>query len=249
VKRAGACAVAAALAILQPLPVAAQGRPEIIFGGDVFDVTGAGQLDLGPLDPVLKPFRDSFSPAGGFAVEITINASGSVVACAPENPHRHPEAAQALCAHALEVGKFRPETVIAIDYTQATYLFHVYREEGHRNENGDEFYEADTYPLERNAVRFGDGEVPPANQRIAHSDLAYVPMDYPLSALQAEVSARVVVALTFDDTGNVERCRPIRSNSTARIAYETCKAAQRAFRLREPPDARPYVLSVNWDIP
>lgn len=57
-----------------------------------------------------------------------------------------------------------------------------------------------------------------------------------------------MVALTFGADGKVASCRPVYSSNTSRIAYETCFAAMRAYRLLSPPDARPYVWRTVWKI-
>ena len=74
-------------------------------------------------------------------------------------------------------------------------------------------------------------------------------MEYPRSALRSEIRAAVVVVVGFDAKGTVASCRPVESTNTARMAYETCKAASGSFRLKNTPDARPFVLSIGWDIP
>jgi hypothetical protein len=246
---AGVRIAVVALTLGASVSITAQDRAEVRFGSEQFDVTGAGELELAPLDPVLLPFSQTFGLSVGLAVVLTLDKAGNVTACAPEKAEEYASATAALCAHALESGRFRLHPAIALDYDTATYRLFVYRREGRRNESGAEFYESDVYPLERTRVRFGDDEIPPEDQRLTLADLEYEPMEYPRSALRSEIMARVVVALRFDADGNVSSCSPIESSNTARIAYETCKVAAGSFRLKNAPDARPFVLSIGWNIP
>jgi outer membrane biosynthesis protein TonB len=78
------------------------------------------------------------------------------------------------------------------------------------------------------------------------TDVVIQPLQYPRRALQNEVSGQVVVALTFDAEGKPAPCRPLGSRMSARLAYETCAQVKGAVQLKHPPDARPYVLSINW---
>lgn len=114
-------AVTAVLAVAQALPTVAQEPITVTFGGDVFDVTGAGTLDLGDLDAVLKPFRRGFKderdPLG---LDVTVDAAGAVVACRADATDRRNLAAQAVCAHVLRTGRFRPFPLLELDFTRAT---------------------------------------------------------------------------------------------------------------------------------
>jgi hypothetical protein len=59
------------------VPIAVQDRAEVTFGGDEFDVTGAGVLDLGILDDVLSPFRRHFAKGGEpLGVEVLVTGRG-----------------------------------------------------------------------------------------------------------------------------------------------------------------------------
>ncbi|MFM7377422.1 MAG: hypothetical protein ACKO1O_04720 [Erythrobacter sp.] len=242
--------LAAALALSAATPLAAQqSREPVIFTREVFDITGAGTLEIGSLDPVLQPFRETFGGFGGVAADLTLGPDGKVTACTPDRSDNRPEAAQALCAHVLKVGRFRRDPAITLDYEQATYRLSVWYLEGRRGENGEEFQIDEGYPLERTRVRFGEVELPPEDLRLTLADLDYKPMEYPRSALRSEIRAAVVVVLGFDAEGAVASCRPVESSNTARMAYETCKAASGSFRLKNTPDARPFVLSIAWSIP
>ncbi|WP_086734708.1 hypothetical protein [Erythrobacter colymbi] len=219
------------------------------FGPDSFDVTGAGEFDLGPLDPVLGPLRENLAPNAWMTVALTLDAAGKPLACVPDRPEEYAEATQALCAHALKTGRFRRHPAVTLDYEQATYQLSVWYHEGRRGEKGEEFQTSENYPLERTRVRFADIELPPADQRLSIADLDYEPMSYPRSALSMDLRANVVVVLGFDAEGRVASCRPFESTNTARMAYETCKAAADSFRLKNAPDARSFVVSIAWNIP
>lgn len=110
----GASILAAVLACVQAMPAAAQDQAEIIFGGDVFDVTGAGVLDLGILDDALMPFRRAFDQGRErLGVELTIDAAGTVQDCRFDANAKLAPAGKALCAQALRVGRFQPYPVLA----------------------------------------------------------------------------------------------------------------------------------------
>ncbi len=176
---AAGCRVGAvALTLSASVLLAAQDRAEVQFGSAFFDVTGAGKLELAPLDPVLRPFSKTFGLSVGLVVILTLDKAGKVVACSPERAEEYPGATAALCAHALETGRFRRDPVIALYHDTATYRLLVYRREGRRNEDGAEFYESDVYPLERTKVRFGDADLPPESERLTLADLYYEPMAY-----------------------------------------------------------------------
>lgn len=246
---ARARAVGAALALCFPVSLAAQDRAEVTFGPDAFDVTGAGELDLGPLDPVLSPLRQKLKNYAGLKVTLTLDPAGKPVACVPDRPEEYAEATQALCAHALKTGRFRRHPAITLDYEQATYRLSVWYHEDRRGEAGETFQTSEIYPFERTRVRFAGVELPPEDQRLTLADLNYEPMEYPRSALSSYIKAAVVVVLGFDAEGRVASCRPFESTNTARMAYETCKAAADSFRLKNAPDARSFVVSIAWNIP
>lgn len=98
----------------------------IEFGGAVFDVTGAGSLQLGDIDAVLEPFRRDFR-AGMEVIELdlTIDGAGTVVTCRNDGAPSLAAAGQALCAQALVEGRFTPFPWLALDYTQATYRLSI----------------------------------------------------------------------------------------------------------------------------
>jgi hypothetical protein len=240
------CTAAAAL-WLQATPAAAQDGAEITFGGDVFDVTGAGALDLGIIEDVLKPYRRTFtSGLGPLRFEVTIDASGSVQDCHFEANSALEAAGKALCAQALRVGRFRQDSLLELEFTRATYRFSIY---GHTAKpiKGEAFFRTSpAYPFERRTIIFGSFAIPKEGERLTLADLDYRTMSYPRDALQNDIEAQVIVAVTFDAQGRVSRCRPVRSSNTARIAYDTCFEAQRGFRLRNAPDPRPYVWITHW---
>ncbi len=230
-------------------PSAAQERPVIHFGGAVYDVTGAGRLDLGDIDAVLLPFVRNFRDgAERLDIEVTVDRNGSVIACRSEGSSKVKTAGNALCAHALAEGRFEPFPKLVLDYTQASYRINVRSRRVKPEWDISPFDETTAYPLEGTSVRFDGFVIPPEEQRLNRSDVKANAMDYPTSALGNEIEAQVVVALTFDEEGMVATCRPIYSNNTARMAYETCRAAQRAYRRISSPDARPYVWSTVWMI-
>lgn len=238
---------AAALALLQATPPPAQDRTEVTFGGDVFDVTGAGVLDLGILDDALTPFRRHFAkgrePLG---VEVIIDADGAVQDCRIEAAPQLAAAGKALCDQALRVGRFRQYPLLVLDYTSATYRLSIRSHSSKPVKGEAEFRAYTAYPFYRSAVTFGSFTIPDEDQRLTFADLRYAMMAYPRDALEYAIEAQVVVAVTFDAKGRVASCRPIRSSNTARIAYDTCLAAGRGVRLRNPPDERPYVWSTRW---
>lgn len=238
-------AATAALVLLVASPASAQSA-EVRFGGEVYDVTGAGRLDLGSIDAVLKPFRREFRRFDGLSFTMTVDAAGAVTDCTPEAAEEHPAAAEALCEHALEAGRFHRDPRLVLDYTRATYRLRLFaRAEDRLPATG--FYESSAYPLSETSVHFGEPALPPEDRRLSQADLVAAGlMDYPQAALQNEIAAQVVAVLTFDEAGAVASCRPVFSSRTARMAYETCLAAARTYRLRQAPDARPFVLSVRW---
>jgi len=245
----GASPFAAVLAFVQAMPAAAQDRAEVIFGGDVFDVTGAGVLDLGILDEALMPFRRAFDQGRErLGVELTIDAAGSVQDCRFDANEKLAPAGKALCAQALRVGRFKPHPGLVLDYTSATYRLSIRSHTGQPIKGEATFRASIGYPLERRPVSFGSYAIPPENERLSLSDLQYRSMEYPRDALQNAIEAQVIVAVTFDEQGRVTACRPVRSSNTARIAYDTCLEARRGFSLRMAPDARPYVWVTQWRI-
>jgi hypothetical protein len=240
------CMAAPALLLLAA-PAFAQDWAEITFGGDVFDVTGAGELDVGIIDDVLKPYRRAFIPgAGPLKFEVTIDASGAVQDCRFEAKSTLEPAGKSLCAQALRVGRFRQDPLLELDYTRATYRFSIY---GHKAKpiRGEAFFRLlPAYPFERRTISFGRYAIPQEGERLTLADLDYRTMSYPRDALQNAVEAEVIVAVTFDAQGTAVRCRPVRSSNTARIAYDTCLEARRGFHLRNVPDPRPFVWITNW---
>lgn len=244
--RGPACAVTV-LALLHAIPGAAQDWAEITFGNEVFDVTGAGELDLGIIDDALGPYQRVFG--GGrerLGVEVTIDPSGAVQDCRFEARAALEPAGKALCAQALRLGRFRQDPFLELYYTRATYRMSV---SGHTGKpiRGEAFFRTSpAYPLERRAIAFGSYAIPPETGRLTMADLDYRPMSYPRSALQNAIEAQVIVAITFDADGRAVRCRPVKSSNTARIAYDTCFEARRGFRLREAPDTRPFVWVTHW---
>ena len=245
----GASTLAAVLACVQATPAAAQDQAEIIFGGDVFDVTGAGVLDLGILDDALMPFRRAFDQGRErLGVELTIDATGTVQDCRFDANEKLALAGKALCAQALRAGRFQPYPGLVLDYTRATYRLSIRSQTGQPT-NGQAIFRMSTaYPFEGQTVTFGSYAIPPENERLTLADLEYRAMEYPRDALQNDIEAQVIVAVTFDEQGRVSTCRPVRSSNTARIAYDTCREARRGFSLREAPDARPYVWVTHWRI-
>jgi len=243
----GASGVAAVLALVQAMPATAQGQAEVIFGGEVFDVTGAGVLDLGILDDTLMPFRRAFDQGRErLGVDVTVDAEGTVLDCRFDAIEKLAPAGKALCAQALRAGRFRPYQGLVLDYTRATYRLSIRSHTGKRIKGEATFRVSIGYPFERRPVAFGSYAIPPENERLTLADLQYRSMDYPRDALQNAIQAQVVVAVTFDAQGRVASCRPVRSSNTARIAYDTCLEARRGFSLREAPDARPYVWVTQW---
>lgn len=250
--RAAGLILAAGAALILANPLAAQEREPITFAGDVFDVTGAGELDLGDIDPILLPYLTIFRTRPIMAkleLDVTVDAAGAVSDCRATVSDGLAEAGAALCVHARAVGRFRAKPWLTLDYTQANYRSRIaLRFE--QAEGETLFYPAtSSYPdLEDRPVIFGDGAIPAENKRLSKSDVTIAPMDYPRHAARNEVMGRVAVALMFDAEGKAVSCRPIRSSFTARLAYETCDAAMGAVRLQQAPDARPYVLSVFWSL-
>lgn len=247
-KQGRACVAAAAvLALVQAAPTAAQDRVEVTFEGDVFDVTGAGVLDLGILDDALIPFRRHFAKGREpLDVEVVIDADGAVRDCRTEAAPQLAAAGKALCDQALRVGRFRQHPLLVLDYTSATYRLSI-RSHSSKPAKGEAWFQAYTaYPFYRSAVAFGSYAIPAKDQRLTLADLRHAMMAYPRRALEYAIEAQVVVAVTFDAKGRVASCRPIRSSNTARIAYDTCLAAQRGLSLLNPPDERPYVWATRW---
>lgn len=231
------------------VPSAAQDQSAIHFAGAVYDVTGAGRLDLDDINAVLQPFVRNFRDgAEQLGVEVTVDRNGAVVACRSEGSSKVTAAGNALCAHALAEGRFEQFPKLVLDYTHASYTVSVRTRRVKPDWDVSPFDETTAYPPKGVAVRFDGFVVPPEDQRLNRSDIKANAMDFPTSALRNEIEAQVVVALTFDGEGMVATCRPVYSSNTARMAYETCRAAQRAYRRISPPDARPYVWSTVWQI-
>lgn len=242
-----AARAATSIALMQAVPAAAQEWSPITFGGDVFDVTGAGELDLGLIDDAIAPFRGAFNQGRKrLSGEVTVESSGAVVDCRFEANAALERAGKALCAQALRLGRFRQHPLLDLDYTRATYRFSI---AGHAGQpiKGEAFFSMrPAYPLERRTIAFGSYAIPAQAERLTLAELDSRAMNYPRDALQNAIEAEVVVAVTFDADGRVARCRPVHSSNTARIAYDTCFEARRGFRLREPPDARPFVWKTHW---
>lgn len=243
----GDSAALAALALITTCPVAAQTPEPIVFQGEVFDLTGAGTFELPELDRVLKPFRREFRDGRSIALELVIDAAGSVPDCRMASGAGLSPAARALCAHVRTAGRFRLFPSMVLDYTRGTLRL-TFRRRDPRHDDQSEFAFEQPYPFEGQGVRFGGYEIPPADQRLTLQEVSYVPMYYPSSALRNHIEAQVTVVLAFNETGRVESCRPVESSNTARIAYETCRAARLRFKLRQPPDARVFVFNTRWVI-
>lgn len=245
-RRVPACA-AASFALMQAVPGAAQDWSELTFGGEVFDVTGAGELDLGIIDNALGRYRGAFSRGRQRLIgEVTIDPNGAVIGCRFEADPALEVAAKALCAQALGQGQFRQDPILELDYSRATYRFVI---SGHAGEpvKGEALFQLrPAYPLERNTITFGSYAIPAEAERLTLADLERQMMSYPRDALRNAIEAEVVVAVTFDAEGRAARCRPVRSSNTARIAYDTCFEARLGFRLRNAPDPRPYVWITQW---
>ncbi len=245
----GDSAALAALALLAGAPAASQQPPGLTFGGTLFDVTGAGTLELGNIDTVLQPFFKDFQKGRELlGVEVTVDRAGRVIACRIKASPNVTEAGNALCALALKEGRFRQFPQLALDYTQATYEFAI-RSVSQKSPPGVSPFRIERgFPLNMIAIRFGSDPVPPEEQRLKLADLVATPMEYPRDALRNEIEARVVVSVTFDADGRVGTCRPVYSSNTPRMAYETCLAALSAFRLANPPDARPFYWINTWKL-
>jgi TonB family protein len=243
--------LASALALTAAAPLAAQQAPEpIIFAGDVFDVTGAGTLDLGDIDPLLMPHIAEFEARPimtEIELDLTVDRAGTVLDCRAAASDGLAEAGEKLCVHAKAVGRFRADPFLQLDYTRASYRTSI-RLRYYPTEGQSLFYpSSNEYPfLDDRPVIFGDGVIPPEDQSLAKTDVTIAPLEYPRQAARNEVMGRVEVSVTFDAKGKPESCRPIRSDFTARLAYETCEAARKAVRLNSPPDARPFVMKVYW---
>lgn len=241
--------LAAALALALGGPVTAEDSKPLVFGGEVFDVTGAGPLDLGDLDAVLEPLLGSAGESfSGFPVTLEVDAAGKVIGCQAEATGALADAGAALCEHARQFGHLRRLSLYELDYTRATYRITLRRCQGPPCHDGRTFYVWPTYPLEGTAIRFGDAALPYPFERLIMDQLDTTPLEYPPGAAHFGISARVTVVLTFGDSGRVTRCRPVTSSNTARIAYETCLEAWKSFRRKWPGDQRSFVLTTNWVI-
>lgn len=224
-------------------------RPTVEFSGDVFDVTGAGLLELGDFDAVLSPFHRDFAKGEArLDVEVTIDRSGAVIACQAGGDDRVSAAGQALCTHALAKARFEQFSLLDLDYNKATYSLTIRSRVDKVKRGESRFVTSIPFTYERIRVRFGEYVLPPVEERLTQSDLRMTPMSYPPLALRNAIEAEVAVSITFDETGRAVKCRPIHSSQTARMAYETCMAARRHVRLLNPPDPRPYVWRTVWKI-
>jgi hypothetical protein len=224
--------------------------PTVVFEGATFDVTGAGQIDLGDLDTVLGQFRRDFrNGEERMPLEFTVDAIGAIIGCEAQGGPRLELAGQTLCAHALANGRFTQNPLLVLDYTQATYRMTARLTSGRLEPGQAAFYTNAGYPHQRMGIQFGTVGLPPSEERLALSDVRIVGMNYPSSALLEGLEARVELLLTFNETGRVATCRPLSSTQTARMAYETCYQARRGARLYSPADDRPLVFAVHWAIP
>lgn len=218
----------------------------------LIDVTGAGTLDLGDLDDVLKPHRRAFKKGKeALRFTLTVDAAGVVSACESDAATGLlAKAAEALCAHAKTKGRFRRSNYIALTYDQATYTVTVRQTADGKAARSDatsnEFWLTTGYPDLGRAVRFGGYAIPPFEEPLRLVDVQAMPMTYPQSALSRAIEARVVVALHFGEDGRVAKCHPVSSSNSTRMAYETCRAAYRSYRLLNPPDPRPYAMATVW---
>lgn len=240
-----------ALALTAAASGPAQGQaqvPRLVFDGATFDVTGAGRLDLGDLDAVLRPFQRAFRDGReSLALEATVDSVGTVVACRTQGSNRLQQAGSALCAHALASGHFDRFSFITIAYTQATYSTVIRKVGGGARPGQPQFIAEAGFPLEGRAVAFLPTAMPDPSERLAPGEVVFRPaMVYPSVALRSGIEGRVEAELTFDEAGQVASCRPIQSSNTARLAYETCIQTRLSARLRNPPDGRSYTFAANW---
>lgn len=238
---AGRRALVSALAVFS-VSAQAQEHPASEPGQTPFDLTGAGSLVLGDIDAVLRPHRRALDRAEGrLPLKLTIANTGAVIGCKGGDGSLS-AVSDAICAHAIRDGRFERSPIFTLDYSEATYHVTI----SARDKGKGSYWLATDYPDIGAAVRFGDYRVPPAKDRLSATDLRSIPMSYPRAALSRGYGARVVVALTFGEDGHVLRCRPVTSSNSSRMAYDTCRAASRSYRLLDPPDPRPYVFATSW---
>lgn len=242
------CAAAIA-GLTWAMPLAAQEQAGLVFVGELFDVTGAGTLNLGDIDTVLQPFVQDFNkgrePLG---VEVTVDRDGTVIDCRTKASPKLAKAGNAVCAQALKSGRFPQFPLLVLDYTRATYAFSVRPIREKQAKSPWRFRVSVGFPLDMIAIRFGNDSISPAEQRLTLADLSTTPMEYPRAALQSAIEARVLVGVTFGADGKVKTCRPIYSSNTPRMAYETCLAARPGFRLINPPDERAFYWRTTWQL-
>lgn len=249
-RRPAGLALTAGAALIGAGPAAAQESEPLVLAGDVFDVTGAGTFEAGDLDAVLQPYHDPSRDlyVGTLELDLAIDRSGMVGGCRNADSTPLADAALAMCNHLQANGRFTVDPLLVLDFAKATYRLKI----GTRFEPAPgepAFRVFDTaYPLQQRSVVFGNDPTPPEDQRLAATDIEAAPFTYPRYAAREEVSGQAAVLLTFDASGAVASCRPIRSSDTARLAYDTCFAARSSVRLRQPPDARPFLLSVVWSL-
>lgn len=230
--------------------LAAQQAEPVVFGGAVFDVTGAGTFDAGNLDGVLRPFETG--PGGvvpeRLEFELVIDPSGAVQGCRNAEGEALGAAGRASCDHLMAHGRFTVDPLLVLDFATATYRMTI--DTRSQAEPGEPRYRVFDYeyPLQLRPVVFGEAAVPPEEQRLAREGVEIAPLTYPRFAAMAEVTGSVKVLLIFDETGAVATCRPVRSSDTARLAYDTCFAARDSVRLRQAPDPRPFLFGVTWSL-
>ena len=234
-------AIALALLLLSASAVAQESTAEA--AEPLIDLTGAGVLDLGDLEVPLRPHRRALERADGrLPLRLRIAANGAMIGCESLAEASLAEATEAVCQQAMRQGSFKSHAFLALDYTEATYHVTVSAREKGRGP----YWLATDYSDVGVAVRFGDYRIPPVQERLSGTDVRSTPMNYPSRALRRGLEARVVVALTFQEDGRVAQCRPVSSSNSSRMAYDTCRAAHRSYRLLNPPDPRPYVMATNW---
>lgn len=230
----------------------AQAPPQVppqvlLFRDDQFDVTGAGLLELGDIDAVLRPFQADFGDGTEtIALDLTVDAIGAVTRCTAQVRLALDAAWRALCDHARANGRFVKNPLLLLDYSTATYRTTV-RLRTDRTTAGSRAFSTSTgFPHQGRVVQFGLYDMPPPEERLALADVQLAGMEYPLAARQSGLEGRVEVLVTFNEAGRVATCRPILSSNSARLAYDTCFEVRRVARRISPPDNRPFAFTTRW---
>lgn len=229
--------------VLPPLPA----YPEVTFGPENWDVTGAGSLAMPGWEALLMSDARLFA-RDGLVLGLQVDAAGKVLACSADGvAGKRGRLAKKLCKHALATGQFLPRPKIELAYRQASLAITV---RSFKDRDGKwQLRLDDVIGLQGTVVAFPEGALPPVAEMLTNGEIAIASlyMDYPSRALREGIEADVSIHARFADDGRVQTCRPLRSSNTAWMAYATCNLVIRRARNRVQADGRrEWVGMVRW---